>query len=970
MKLYAFTMPDIPKNAGYLKIGETRGSVEKRVGQEGHELNIEHRIVWQDSVITDRSCIDKRLHRLLIEQGFPVQVFRKSGKETELIQCTVDDVKKAFEKVKEQIYHEEKQREEVGNKFYIELRNWFYWAGNTPLMRENNVNGAEYALRLIFRLILCFFLREKEELIPQTLFNGDWLKNNLKEDGCKFYKVILRNLFHCLNTPMKEHRDFENVKLMLNIRNVKEQFQTIPFLNGGLFNELDGDEFPLPDEYFFAEKRKVFLAELGGCQEETEGLIPILSKYQYKLSLDDLIDQEDYQTTIDPEFLGKVFESLLACIDTDSKETRRKVTGSFYTPREIVDYMVNESLDEYLKTNDDLRQCKILDPACGSGAFPCSIMNVMMNRLYADRQLSPEEKYHKKLEILQNVIYGVDIQPMAVQITVLRLFLSLLQDIKPDKKKDNYGIEPLPNLETKFVCADTLIGLPPKKFKDLPIVAQTIKALTNVRQQHFSARSPAEKTRLREFDTHYRNILIDVYSNPHNQAFYTDDSIKLLMQWDPYHQTKPAGFFDPQWMFGTEKFDIVIGNPPYVESRSASISAEMKKRYQAQVKTDFGSPAQYITQGSDLSIYFFPRSIALLSEQGTGMLIIQNGWLNTDYGAKASQFLTKTLQYIRVTDSPFRHFDRASVNVNTVIAAFKKQSETKKVCFDMMEKSGSRMMTTNNKEFSIKSSVLSDMKWGMIMSTDKEIFSVLQMVIEKGKETDQSFYTIGQGINVPQNTFIPKEHKPQFIQKENIINAVFKEYRYIYKKFDYCLYHSFRENPSDAAVLESINASELNGGKTLTRKYPVIIMPRGIGDKHFAGWVSGNVLSNSFVDIYFDEPDEEKQLNIWLFCNSGLFFLYRELSGRRNLGGGLLKSEAADIKLFPLYFPIAVPKQILPLLDETETVIDLPNRLTTAVQQKIDKLVFAHFAIPPALQRKITDELLRVFRFRYDKARG
>jgi hypothetical protein len=403
-----------------------------------------------------------------------------------------------------------------------------------------------------------------------------------------------------------------------------------------------------------------------------------------------------------------------------------------------------------------------------------------------------------------------------------------------------------------------------------------------------------------------------------------------------------------------------------VESRSASVSAERKATYQEQVKSDFGDIAQYITKGSDLLIYFFPRSITLLSEKGIGMLIVQNGWLNTDYGAKASQFLVKTLQHIKIIDSPFRHFDRASVNVNTVIVQFKKQAEENHVEFDTMQKEGTKIITRRGKFFDMKNNILSDMKWGMIMSTDTDILSILASVMEKGKRIDQSFYTVGQGINVSQNSFIPKSEKSKFQQKTNIINAVFKEYRYAYSRFSYFLYHSFVPNETDVSLLQSINASEFENGQ---RKYPSIVMPRGIGSLHFAGLLNGKALSNSFVDVYADTPDEEKKLNIWLFCNSSLFFLYRELSGRKNLGGGLLKSEAADIKLFPLYFPIADRETIRAVMSEMGVPINLPERLETTVQKRIDELVFSYFRMRPRQQTKIISELLRQFHFRCNKAK-
>ena len=457
MKLYAFKTHEKAKHSGYLKICETNGDVEKRVEQECHELNVRKEIVWRDAVITDRRGIDKMIHRYLVDQGFQIQQFDLTGKDTEWVKCTVADVEKAFAVVKEKLYHDEIKRQTLCNKFYLEIRNWYYWT------TEESKNP-DYTLRIAVRLLLCFFFQEKG-IMPKELFDEHFIKENLKEnEEHRYFHAILRNLFfHCLNTPIKEREEPEHKKLIKNIRVVKEQFQKIPFLNGGLFYEQEGDDFPLNDDYFFSEFRTRHLCELGG-KEKVAGIIKILSQYHYKLTVDDLFDQE-YSQTVDPEFIGKIFESLLSCIDTDNKETRRKVTGSYYTPREIVDYMVNRSLDIYLQNdlNTDLLRCKILDPACGSGAFPCGIMNEIMQRLDPDKQLSQKERYHKKLLILKNVIFGVDIQPMAVQISTLRIFLSLIQEIIPDKKKENYGIEPLPNLETKFICANTLIGLASKK---------------------------------------------------------------------------------------------------------------------------------------------------------------------------------------------------------------------------------------------------------------------------------------------------------------------------------------------------------------------------------------------------------------------------------------------------------------------------------------------------------------------------
>ena len=644
MKLYAYITPDIPKNTGYLKIGETTGDVEKRVNQQIHEQNLEKNIVWQDAVITERSGIDKMLHRYLKEQGFHVQQFTESGKDTELVKCTVADVEKAFAIIKEQLYQSEVARQAVSNEFYIKIRNWYYWTTGT-----NSKIDSEFALRLIVRLLFCYFLSEKG-LVPKELFDEHFTQKHLKEDEeWGYYNAVLRNLFfHCLNTPMLERRNIkiEYENLIQNVRAVKEQFAKIPFLNGGLFNEHEGDDVLLNDDYFFSKKRERQIPELGG-KHDVWGIIRILSQYEYKLSLDDLLDHADYAQTIDPEFIGKVFESLLACIDADSKETRRKVTGSYYTPQEIVDYMVNESLDAYRENHDDLLQCKILDPACGSGAFPCGIMNEIMRRLDQQKTLTSSERYRKKLKIIQEVIYGVDIQSIAVQITQLRLFLSLIQEIVPDKRKDNYGIEPLPNLETKFVCADALIGLKKKEKNgqgtlELPKIKEKIKQLQRTRSEYFTARTIREKEACRREDESLRKMLGILMEEA---GALTHSTAEKLTTWNPYNPSHSASFFDSVWMFGVEKFDIVIGNPPYLKAEY--FTKKQKEKYYKEFRFY-----------ADLYVYFIFAGFNLVRDGETLSFIANDSFLgfkNTENVRKL--FFENDLRLIVQCDMIFENAD-------------------------------------------------------------------------------------------------------------------------------------------------------------------------------------------------------------------------------------------------------------------------------------------------------------------------
>jgi len=664
MKLYAYITPEIAKHAGFLKIGETNRSVEERVKQQGRELDVEKNIVWEDAIVTERTGIDKRLRRFLKEQGFQVRQFG-TGHDTEWVKCTVGDLEKAFAVIKEQLYQGEIQRQAISNEFYIKIRNWYYWTVGT----NKNVDP-EFALRLIVRLLFCYFLCEKG-LVPKELFDEQFLQKHLKEDEENgYYNAVLRNLFfHCLNTPMTERQSvkikIEHENLIKNVKGIKELFAKIPFLNGGLFNEHDGDDILLNDDYFFSKKRERKIPELGG-QHDVWGLVRILSQYEYKLSLDDLLDHADYAQTIDPEFIGKVFESLLACIDADSKETRRKITGSYYTPREIVDYMVNEALEAYLQDHDDLLQCKILDPACGSGAFPCGVMNEIMRRLEQDRTLTQPERYRRKLKIIQDVIYGVDIQPIAVQITQLRLFLSLIQEIVPDKRKGNYGIEPLPNLETKFVCADALIGLKKKEKNgqgtlESPKVTETIKDLQNLRNDYFMANTVQEKERIRKYDATLRRILTDLM-----EGAFTSDATEKLATWNPYEQSRSSPFFDSLWMFGIDKFDIVIGNPPYDV-------LETKHPYHGYYRANFRC-----TSGGKVNLYklFFERGLALIKDKGLLVYITPYNYLTSADSIKLRKILLNETTISEIVDyeESQRVFTSATQAVATIVT--RKQPST------------------------------------------------------------------------------------------------------------------------------------------------------------------------------------------------------------------------------------------------------------------------------------------------------
>ncbi|MBC8526722.1 MAG: class I SAM-dependent DNA methyltransferase, partial [Candidatus Cloacimonetes bacterium] len=283
--------------------------------------------------------------------------------------------------------------EKVTKQFYKDISYWYFWAiQNTefPKDAKKEKNGRNIAIiRLITRLIFIWFMRERK-LIPKNLFDYHKIKQILKDtspEKTTYYKAILQNLFFAtLNTKERKYRfqisGWKNSNYMdhsvyryqdyfINSAEALKIFKEIPFLNGGLFDCLDRSSkqnnnqgevridgfsdkevgLKFPNFLFFSEETNADLNKDFGTKNKNykvQGLINILSAYNFTIDENDPNDQE---VALDPELLGKVFENLLASFNPETSSTARKATGSYYTPREIVDYMVMQSLKEYFKTH-------------------------------------------------------------------------------------------------------------------------------------------------------------------------------------------------------------------------------------------------------------------------------------------------------------------------------------------------------------------------------------------------------------------------------------------------------------------------------------------------------------------------------------------------------------------------------------------------------------------------------------------
>ena len=618
--------------------------------------------------------------------------------------------------------------EALTKQFYNELFEWYQWAiseesgvyfpNNTAIEDDDRENIDTKIIRLITRLMFVWFIKQKD-LVPNKLFEASFISTILKDfdpesdSSGNYYNAILQNLFFAtLNRAIEDeegkHRGFaklasKDVKTLYRYEEmfsipedeVIKLFSGIPFLNGGLFECLDKtktidgvqkaynfDGFSRNDKKFAdgRYRNRAFIPNSLFFKQD-KGLFSILSRYNFTIEENTPNEQ---QVALDPELLGKVFENLLGAYNPETKETARNQSGSFYTPREIVNYMVDESIISYLGESDEVREMlssdyqydpakrdlykditeklksiKILDPACGSGAFPMGLLNRIVDLI---TKLSPEtDVYSLKLQIIENCIYGVDIQSIAVQISKLRFFISLICDCEKDENKPNFGIPTLPNLETKFVCANSLIDKKSEEaqgnlFED-PRIQETKDALIRLREDHFMAKSASQKRRLREKDDELRLTLATLLAD---NDLATREDAEQMAKWNPYDQNASSPFFSAEWMFNVKDgFDIIIGNPPYIQLQNNG--GELNKLY---------APCGFQSFASTGDIYclFYERGWQLLKENGHLCFITSNKWMRAGYGEKLRTFFANnTDPKLMIDFGGVKIFESATVDTNILL---------------------------------------------------------------------------------------------------------------------------------------------------------------------------------------------------------------------------------------------------------------------------------------------------------------
>ena len=557
---------------------------------------------------------------------------------------------------------------------------------------EKGINPVDFAKKLLGQIVFLYFLQRKGWMgVPpkQEWGSGDseFLRSqfNNREKGATFYAKILQPLFY---SALNLDREPDDLYEPLNCR--------IPFLNGGLFTPLKNHNWQrrgisLPDELFSNQNKTP--------DGDGDGVLDILDRYNFTIAEDEPAERE---VAVDPEMLGKIFENLI-------EVNERHDQGAFYTPRDIVHFMCQESLrlrltdaleqsgklppdgelDKFIQLADMtadsergqlrhgntspvahylpdsirniaaeldliLKKIRVCDPAVGSGAFMVGMMHEIVRLraalapAFAKNIADIPNAYQLKYETIAECLYGADKDSGAVEIAQLRLWLSLVVDEENPRE-----IRPLPNLNYKLMTGDTLDRV------DRDVLNNPgFETLGNLMAQFFAEAGPSPKKELGK---------------------KIDELLQKLLP--------PGREFDLQTVFSVpfrenDGFDIVIGNPPYV--RQENIPADEKDRLLKAYRRG-------ATRKSDLFVYFYLRGLDILRKGGVHSFICSNGWLYAEYGVKMEEELLHTAKIAGIYNSESeRYFSTAAIN--TIISVIRNQapddeSETRFVVFrDTLDK--------------------------------------------------------------------------------------------------------------------------------------------------------------------------------------------------------------------------------------------------------------------------------------------
>jgi type I restriction-modification system DNA methylase subunit len=566
------------------------------------------------------------------------------------------------------------QLQAVNEKFYVGIANAFtelvqHLDSTVPELSESDTK--QFVNRLIGRLLFCWFLKKRNILdTSQGYFDIQDLEST------DYYHARLEPLFFLtLNTPVNERAEGLTKFLKESKKFISKGTQEIistdlvtPYLNGGLFEAHENDHFStsvlnFPDGYF-------------------SRLFEHFDSYNFTT---DESSPEYEQVAIDPEMLGKVFESLLATQVDGTGDQARQAIGAFYTPRSIVTFMCTEAIrsmlcaklnlnpkaiaaiNSLLDTSDAqwaaagtnskrdalkgqekeilaaLQSLRIYDPACGSGAFPMGMLQLLVK--VHQRLTSHNETYAVKMYYLEKSLFGTDIEPMAIEISKLRAWLSLIVD-----QEETGNVDALPNLDFHFICCNSLVRLKNEDSNTLSFFDEPKDEMAAIKTKYFYSVSPKEKKSLQSQYKEFIKRHTDVVS----------DRVQQLLSYHPFNSDTPAEFFDKFEMFGmSEGFDIVISNPPYVRQE--------RIKYKNSI-----SDYSLFTSTADLYTYFFELAFTNLKNEGVISYITSSKYGRALYGEGLRHLIATEKEIDYLVDYGNEHVFTAITNTWVIQLTSKK----------------------------------------------------------------------------------------------------------------------------------------------------------------------------------------------------------------------------------------------------------------------------------------------------------
>ena len=508
----------------------------------------------------------------------------------------------------------------------------------------------DYVKKMFGRIVFLYFLQRKGWL------NGDrqYMHNLFYDSKAKdnFLDGVLEPLFFKVLNTDKQYRTAD--------ANALPGSENIPYLNGGLFarDEIDELDCVFPEDYF-------------------KNLFDFLDSYNFTIDENDV---DDAEIGIDPEMLGRIFENLLE----DNKDK-----GAFYTPKEIVNYMCRESLIAYLQNgvpecshelirnfveNCDasqlnaeqnkylrkkLQNVKICDPAIGSGAFPMGLVNIL-SRLYIAMKADTDTSKMKR-HIIENNIYGVDIEKGAVDIARLRFWLAMIVEEKEPM--------PLPNLHFKIMQGNSLLeSINGSNLSDLTIVNGQRSLFDSDNEDRASLKKDIQNYYSISDHTDRDKVFNKIINNVRRQILAKDPNIDQKGL-DPSATDK--FFLWHTWfadVFEDGGFDIVIGNPPYIQLQNSQ--GELAKLYENCCFSTFA-------RTGDIYCLFYEKGFQLLKHGGHLCFITSNKWMRAGYGEKTREFFSKNTNPILLIDfAGVKIFENATVDTNVFLFAKEKNAKS------------------------------------------------------------------------------------------------------------------------------------------------------------------------------------------------------------------------------------------------------------------------------------------------------